>query len=132
MTEPPDATPDPGDDPGDRGVLDIDPQVLRKVVEYAADQVPGTMRMGRRLAGIDVGETGARARIVPGNGDPTAVDVRLEVTLRYPAEIRAVVDAVRHKVDDELVRITGHHVRTLAVTVAGLRGAARPTPARLL
>jgi uncharacterized alkaline shock family protein YloU len=77
-----------------------------------------------------VGESGARARIVPGNGDPTAVDVRLEVTLRYPAEIRSVVDAVRRKVDDELVRITGHRVRTLAVTVAGLRGAARATPAR--
>jgi uncharacterized alkaline shock family protein YloU len=119
-------------DPGDRGALDIDPQVLRKVVEYAADQVPGTMRHGRRVAGIDVGETGARARIVAGNGDPAAVDVRLEVTLRYPAEIRAVVDAVRRKVDDELVRINGHHIRTLAVTVAGLRGAARPTPARLL
>jgi hypothetical protein len=42
------------------------------------------------------------------------------------------VDAVRRKVDGELERITGHHVRTLAVTVAGLRGAARATPARLL
>lgn len=132
MTEPPDTTADPGADPGDRGALDIDPLVLRKVVEYAADQVPGTMRLGRRVAGIDVGHPGARARVVTGNGDPTAVDVRLEVTLHYPAEIRGVVDAVRRKVDDELVRITGHRVRTLAVTVAGLRGAARPTPARLL
>ncbi|MGI5129691.1 Asp23/Gls24 family envelope stress response protein [Pseudonocardia sp. CA-107938] len=127
MTGPPGALPEPGE----RGALDIDPVVLRKVIEYAADQVPGTMRHGRRLAGIDVGESGARARVVTGNGDPTAVDVRLEVTLRYPGEIRTVVDAVRTKVDDELARITGHHVRSLAVTVAGLRTATRAAPARL-
>lgn len=118
-------------EPAERGALDIDPGVLRKVVEYAADQVPGTMRLERRLAGIDVGETGARARITPGNGDPTAVDVRLEVTLTYPAEVRAIVDAVRRKVDEELTRITGHHVRTLAVTVAGLRTPIRPAAPRL-
>lgn len=118
-------------EPAERGALDIDPAVLRKVVEYAADQVPGTMRLGRRVAGIDVGESGARARITPGNGDPTAVDVRLEVTLHYPAEVRAVVAAVRHKVDEELTRITGHHVRALTVTVAGLRPPARPAGPRL-
>jgi Uncharacterized protein conserved in bacteria len=119
-------------DPADRGALDIDPIVLRKVVEYAADQVPGTLRQERRVAGIDVGESGARARVLPGNGDPTAVDVRLEVTLRYPADIRSVVAEVRRAVDAELVRITGHKVRSFAVTVAGLRGApARPAPARL-
>lgn len=118
-------------EPGERGALDIDPVVLRKVVEFAADQVPGTMRLGRRLAGIDVGESGARARITTGNGDPTAVDVRLEVTLQYPAEVRAVVDAVRRKVDEELTRITGHHIRALAVTVAGLRPPVRPASPRL-
>lgn len=117
--------------PEDRGVLDINPVVLRKIVEHAADQVPGTLRHGRKLAGIDVGESGARARVTPGNGDPTAVDVRLEVTLRYPAEIRAVVDAVRDKVDAELTRISGQHVRSLAVTVAGLRGPSAPATPRL-
>jgi len=122
------------DDPtlDDRGTLDINPIVLRKIVEHAADQVPGTLRFGRRVAGIDVGEAGARARVVEGNGDPTALDVRLEVTLRYPAEVRAVVDAVRAKVDAELGRISGHHVRTLAVTVTGLRGNPKASPTRLL
>ncbi|MDN5859521.1 MAG: Asp23/Gls24 family envelope stress response protein [Pseudonocardia sp.] len=115
-------------EPAERGALDIDPTVLRKVIEYAADQVPGTVRRERRVAGIDVGESGSRARVTPGNGDPTAVDVRLEVTLRYPAEVRAVVAAVRRKVDEELTRITGHHVRGFSVTVTGLRPPARPAP----
>lgn len=111
--------------PEDRGRLDIDPAVLRKIVEHAADGVPGTLRHGRSFAGIDVGEAGSTARVTVGSGDPDAVDVRLELTLLYPAGVRAVVEAVRTAVTDELARISGHHVRALTVTVAGLRG---PTP----
>ena len=114
----------------DRGGLDIHPTVLRKIVEHAADQVPGTLRHERRLAGIDVGEAGASARITPGPADPAALDVRLEITLQYPAPVRTVVEAVRAHVGEELVRIAGHHVRTLTVTVAGLRPA-RPATARI-
>ncbi|MCO1660944.1 Asp23/Gls24 family envelope stress response protein [Pseudonocardia humida] len=113
-------------DPADRGHLDVQPIVLRRIVEYAADQVPGTLRHERRLAGIDVGEAGASARVSVGSGDPLAVDVRLELTLRYPARVRAVVEAVRAKVGEELTRIAGFHVRTMTVTVAGLRES--PTP----
>jgi uncharacterized alkaline shock family protein YloU len=114
----------------DRGALDIHPAVLRKIVEHAADQVPGTLRHERRLAGIDVGEAGASARITPGAADPAALDVRLEITLQYPAPVRTVVEAVREHVGAELVRIAGHRVRTLTVTVAGLRPA-RPAASRL-
>jgi uncharacterized alkaline shock family protein YloU len=114
----------------ERGRLEIHPTVLRKIVEHAADQVPGTLRHERRLAGIDIGEAGARARVTLGHGDPTAVDVRLELTLQYPGAVRSVVDAVRAKVADELVRLAGRHVRALTVTVAGLRPA-HPTAERL-
>ena len=72
-------------EPAERGRLDIHPAVLRKIVEHAADGVPGTLRNERRLAGIDVGESGASARVTVGPGDPAPVDVRLELTLRYPA-----------------------------------------------
>lgn len=122
----------PAPDVADRGRLDIHPGVLRKIVEHAADQVPGTLRHERRLAGIDVGESGASAKITTGSGDPTAVDVRLELTLQYPAPVRTVVDAVRAHVGGELTRIAGHHVRALTVTVSGLRGAPGPAvPARI-
>jgi len=117
--------------PAERGSLDINPTVLRKIVEYAADGVPGTLRNGRRLAGIDVGESGASARVTVGTGDPAPVDVRLELTLRYPTGVRSVVDAVRAAVAEDLSRLAGHRVRAMAVTVTGLRGAAATVPARL-
>lgn len=107
----------------ERGRLEIHPAVLRKIVEHAADQVPGTLRHERRLAGIDMGEAGASARVTAGAGDPPSVDVRLELTLQYPARVRAVVEAVRARVGDELDRIAGHRVRVMTVTVAGLRSA---------
>jgi uncharacterized alkaline shock family protein YloU len=116
----------------ERGRLEIHPAVLRKIVEHAADQVPGTLRHERRLAGIDIGgEAGASARVTTGPGDPPSVDVRLELTLQYPASVRSVVDAVRAKVGDELIRITGHRVRAMTVTVAGLRSARPAASARV-
>jgi uncharacterized alkaline shock family protein YloU len=115
----------------ERGRLEIHPAVLRKIVEHTADQVPGTLRHERRLAGIDMGEAGASARVTTGAGDPPIVDVRLELTLQYPAPVRTVVAAVRATVSEELARIAGHRVRAMTVTVAGLRPA-RPAAARLL
>jgi uncharacterized alkaline shock family protein YloU len=115
----------------ERGRLDIHPAVLRKIVEHAADQVPGTLRHERRLAGIDMGEAGASARVTTGAGNPPTVDVRLELTLQYPAPVRTVVAAVRATVSEELARIAGHRVRAMTVSIAGLRPA-RPAAARLL
>jgi uncharacterized alkaline shock family protein YloU len=115
----------------ERGRLEIHPTVLRKIVEHAADQVPGTLRHERRLAGIDIGEAGASARVTTGTGDPPIVDIRLELTLQYPAPVRTVVAAVRAKVGEELVRVAGHRVRTMTVTVAGLRSARPAAAARL-
>ena len=104
-------------EPAERGRLDIHPGVLRKIVERAADGVPGTLRNERSIAGIDVGEYGSSARVTVGTGAPAPVDVRLELTLRYPAAVRAVVDAVRTAVADELARLAG-----LILGVAGSIG----------
>ncbi|WP_300008032.1 Asp23/Gls24 family envelope stress response protein [Pseudonocardia sp.] len=108
-------------DAGERGRLDIDGTVLRKIVEYAADGTPGTLRHERRVAGLGMGSSGASARVT--DGPDGAVDVRLELTLQYPAPVRRTVDAVRSRVGGELSRITGRRIRHLAVTVTGLRGA---------
>lgn len=116
-------------DPAERGGLDIAPSVLRKVAEYAADLVPGTVRVEHRVAGIEVGGTGASAKVSLG-GPSREVDVRLELALAYPGRIPSVVGAVRASVERELDRITGYRVRTLAVTVTGLCGL--PPPPRLL
>jgi uncharacterized alkaline shock family protein YloU len=70
--------------------------------------------------------------VTVGPGDPAPVDVRLELTLRYPAAVRSVVDAVRAAVAEDLSRLAGHRMRALAVTVTGLRGASAPVRARVL
>jgi uncharacterized alkaline shock family protein YloU len=112
----------------ERGRLEIHPAVLRKIVEHAADQVPGTLRHERRLAGIDVGEVGAVAKVVTGVGEASTVDVALELTLQYPAVVRSVVDGVRGRVATELDRIAGHRLRAFTVTVSGLRDATAAAP----
>jgi uncharacterized alkaline shock family protein YloU len=115
----------------ERGRLEIHPVVLRKIVEYAADQVPGTLRHERRLAGIDVGEVGAVARVAPGVGGSDTVDVALELTLQYPAVVRAVVEAVRERVGAELQRCAGYRLRAFTVTVSGFRGSGPAPVARI-
>jgi len=115
----------------DRGRLEIHPAVLRKIVEHSADQVPGTLRHERRLAGIDVGEVGSVAKVVTGTGDAETVDVALELTLQYPAVVRSVIDAVRDQVGAELARIAGYRLRAFTVTVSGFRGVGPAPVARI-
>jgi uncharacterized alkaline shock family protein YloU len=115
----------------ERGRLEIHPTVLRRIVEHTADQVPGTLRHERRLAGIDVGEAGAVAKVATDVGGAATVDVALELTLQYPAGVRSVIDAVRERVDAELDRLAGHRLRAFTVTVSGLRGAAPQPVARI-
>jgi uncharacterized alkaline shock family protein YloU len=119
------ALPEWAPDADERGALDIAPTVLRKVVEHATDLVPGTLHRERRLAGVEMGDSGPRARVTA-TGE--AVDVRLELTCSYPEPVRETVAAVRAMVAAELERIAGHRVRSLAVTVSGLRAAAPARP----
>ncbi|ALE84315.1 hypothetical protein [Pseudonocardia sp. HH130629-09] len=132
-------------DPAERGVLEIDPAVLRKIVEYAADTAPATRHRARRVAGLDVGESGPTARVTrrPGpaqgtvgatsggtTGDAGEVDVRLRLTLAHPGSVRASVAEVRERIDADLRRTTGHRLRGLTVEVEALRsGDAGPRPA---
>ena len=113
----------------ERGRLHIAPIVLRRIAELAADRVPGTLRHERRLAGIDVGEVGAVARLTQDEAEST-VDVMLELTLRYPIKVRSVVDAVRQQVTDDLERMAGQRVRGFSVTISGLRAAVPDATAR--
>lgn len=110
----------------DRGRLDVHPSVLRKIVEYAADQVPGTLHRERTVAGMGMGDAGIKAKVAVSGVN--TVDIRLELALTYPAPVRETVAAVRAKVAGDLERVAGHRVRTLAVTVTGLRGATATGP----
>ena len=108
----------PGTEAGERGRLEISDAVVRKIVERAADAVPGSVRGSRRVAGVALGETSASAKVVVG---PDIVDIALDLILRYPEPIPALVEQIRERVVTEVARITGHRVRECEVTVSQLR-----------
>ena len=101
----------------ERGRLSIDQTVVRRIAQYAADEVPGTTRARRRMAGMEIGLQGASAR-VSGNGDE--VDLTIDLALHYPSTVRGVVDRVRVHVTEEIRRLTAYRVRSMDVTVSAL------------
>jgi uncharacterized alkaline shock family protein YloU len=104
-------------DPEERGRLRIDPLVLRKIAEHTVDLMPDTLPAPRTVAGVGLGNAGATAKaIVSGQ----RVDLLLELALRYPGPVRSTVDRLRSRIGDEVRRITGYQVRSIAVTVTAL------------
>jgi uncharacterized alkaline shock family protein YloU len=98
-----------GPDGGD-GSLEIHPTVVRKVAAHAVRLVPGA----EPSATVKVGETG---------GD---LELAVKLALRYPAPVRPAAADVRRRVTEEVERITGYRVRSVAVTVSALRAETRP------
>lgn len=114
------------DESAERGRLDVAFSVVRKIAEYAADHTEGTVRTQRRLAGLDLGESGASAR-VSGHGEQ--VDLRLEVPLAYPARITDSAAAVREHVRERVQTLTPYRVRSLDIGVSALTDPAVRAPA---
>ena len=95
-------------EPAERGTLTIGHAVVRKVAQHAAGRVPGTARDAKK---------GPKAKV---GGHDNDVDLALDLALRYPAAVRAVVGDVRAKVAEEVELLTGYRVRSMAVTVSAL------------
>ncbi|MCE6999887.1 Asp23/Gls24 family envelope stress response protein [Saccharothrix sp. S26] len=78
----------------------------------------------------------ARAvRLVPGAEPSAAVKVgedggdlelAVRLALRWPSPVRTAAADVRRRVTEEVERITGYRVRSVAVTVAALHAETRP------
>ena len=110
------ALPD-SEEAAERGRLDVALSVVRKIAEYAADHTAGSVRTQRRLAGLDLGESGASAKV---SGYGEQVDLRLEVPLAYPAPITESAAAVRDHVRERVQALTPYRVRTLDIGVSAL------------
>ncbi|OZM71178.1 hypothetical protein CFN78_21575 [Amycolatopsis antarctica] len=109
--------PVPLPEPEDRGSLRIDHSVVRKVAQRAADQVPGTAAVQRRVAGVGLGTHGTSVKV---SGRDNDVDLSVDLALHYPASVRTVVGDVRGRITDEVQNITSYQVRALEVTVSAL------------
>jgi uncharacterized alkaline shock family protein YloU len=111
------ATPCTAVNADERGRLRIDPSVLRKIAVHTVDLTPGTLRARRTVAGVGLGSAGATAKAtVTAQG----VDLRVELALCYPGPVHSTVEQLRSKISDEIQRITGYQVRSIAVTVTAL------------
>lgn len=104
-------------DPEERGRLRIDPSVLCKIAERTADLTPDTLPAPRTVAGVGLGNAGATAKATVSG---QRVDLLIELALRYPGPVRSTVDRLRSRIGDEVRRITGYQVRSIAVTVTAL------------
>ncbi|MGY6654279.1 Asp23/Gls24 family envelope stress response protein [Amycolatopsis sp. TRM77291] len=104
-------------DAADRGTLTISPSVVRKIAQHAADQVDGTTRAERRIAGLGLGTHGTSAKV---GGEGNDVDLVLDVALHYPAPVRRIVGDLRARVTEEVERITSYQVRDISVKVSAL------------
>ncbi|NYH76825.1 putative alkaline shock family protein YloU [Actinopolyspora biskrensis] len=104
-------------EPSHRGKLRIDRSVLRKIAEHAANLEPDCVRVGRRVAGIGMGEHGAAARVT---GPDQQLHVHLDLALRYPAPVTSTVRAIRERVGGELDRVAGCRVASVDVRVTAL------------
>ncbi|WP_020671945.1 Asp23/Gls24 family envelope stress response protein [Amycolatopsis nigrescens] len=110
-------------EPDDRGTLRIDHVVVRKLAQRAADQVSGTARVERKVAGVALGSHGAGVKVAGRDND---VDLALDLALHYPAPVGTVVGEVRAKVTEEVEHITSYRVRSFDVTVSALVSDVRP------
>lgn len=118
-------------DPEERGALEVDPAVLKKIVEYAADTATATRHRTRRVAGLGVGDAGPSAKVRSRGADE--LDVRLWLTLTYPGAVRAAVAEVRERIAADLLRMTGRRLGRFTVEVDALQadGPARTDTARV-
>lgn len=104
-------------EPADRGSLEIDRTVLRKITEHAIRNVPGCVPVRRTGSNLGLGDRGPSATL---HGPDSELRIRLEVPLTYPAPIRETVHEVRERVTHELEELADCRVRTIDVTVWAL------------
>lgn len=104
-------------DPGERGKLEINREVLRKITEYAADRVPGCVRVRRRIAGLGLGEHGSSAKLT---GPDRELRIQLDLALHYPTPIPETVASVRERVSAELEAFADCGIRRIDVSVSAL------------
>lgn len=109
--------PAPPRPPEERGRLSIDPLVVRKVAQHAADTTEGTATARRTLAGMAIGTQRSSVRVT---GEGNDIDLAIDLALHYPAAVRQVVDVLRARVSDEVERVTAYRVRGVDVTVSAL------------
>jgi len=106
-------------DPSERGWTSITDRVVEKTAAQAAlevDRVHGVSRQRISRALRSGGGVEAHAAI-----DGGMAQLRVEIEVDYPAEVRLITRQVRRHVRDRVTRLCGLTVTDVDITVAALR-----------
>ncbi len=110
-----------GDDPGDRGQLDIADRVVERVAGYAVTLVDGASAAPRRVLGVSVGSSRPEADAdVDARVQGLDATVQATIAIRWPANVRTTAQAVRDSVRREVDQMTGLTVEHIDVTVVSM------------
>ena len=109
-------------DPGERGLLHVADRVVERVAGYAVTLVPDATAAPRRVLGRSMGQRDAddeakiRAEVHGGTAN-----VHATIAVRWPASVRAVAQAVRSRIHDDLTLITQVKVDHIDIDVVSLQ-----------
>lgn len=108
-------------DPGARGALHIADRVVERVAAHAVSGVDSATGARRQLLGHSLGEADedTRARVAA-EVSGAVVTVSVSLSVSWPQSIRAVTDAVRRAVVDQVHHTTGLTVGHVDIDVPTL------------
>lgn len=109
------------DDPGNRGALELRERAVARLVVAAASEVHDVAAPVSRVLGQALGSADLDGRVkadVTVAGD--VATVRVSLSVRWPAPIAEVADAVRTRVTERLSELAGLRVSHVDVQVTAL------------
>lgn len=118
-----------GTPPEQRGRTELRERAVERLVVAAAGSVPEVGGPATRVLGQTVGSADPESRPsadVTVAGDLVTADVR--VSVRWPAPVAEVADAVRSRVEESLGRLADLRVGHVDVHVTALPAGTRPRP----
>jgi len=117
---------------GDRGTLTIADRVIEKVAVAAAGEINGVLPAPTGGLGrvFHPGRQISAGATQPG-GSTDAVELTLELSVRYPLPVRTTAIAVRRHVSERVLQLTGRPLSRVTIAVTHLTHPGEERPSRV-
>lgn len=113
---------------GDRGSLTIAQQVVERIAGYAVTRVDGASAAPRRVLGVNVGEAPAdTGASVSAEVDGRVATVSATVAVAWPRPVRTVAEQLRHRIREDVRRMTDVEVAQIDLDVVSFAAPAAST-----
>lgn len=113
---------------GDRGRLTIAESVVERVAGYAVTRVQGASAAPRRVLGINVGDARADTEAsVSAKVEGHLATVSATVAIAWPLPVRAVAEQLRHRIREDVRRMTDVEVAQVDLDIVSLSSPSAPT-----